>query len=97
MKLTRNELEQLIHEAIVEQSSVLLESPGHDSEAHEGPMVKQRLFHVAQQAQQLHDMVVDNQDLEPWVQDKIATAAASLRSVFEHLIYDRTKDQMTER
>ena len=93
MKLTRNELENLIKEAITDEVSVLLESPGSEHQEKEGQMLKQKLFHMAQQAQQLHDMIAETDNLQPWVQDKVTEAAAGLRAVFDNLIYDRNKER----
>jgi len=104
MKLTKSNLDALIKEALTEYESVLLEMPetgqimgdAHrvdDKKGQEGAGAKQKLFHMAQQAQQLHDMLADNADLEEWVQDKLAVAARDLRSIFDHLVYSSTKSR----
>ena len=104
MKLTKSNLDALIQEALAEYSSVLLEMPesdqimggepqSHEKKGQEGAGAKQKLFHMSQQAQQLHDMLADNAELEGWVQDKLAVAARDLRSIFDHLVYSSTKSR----
>tara|TARA_R110001583_G_scaffold191097_1_gene355944 strand:- start:400 stop:735 length:336 start_codon:yes stop_codon:yes gene_type:complete len=103
MKLTRHELKNLIQEAIKEKESLLLEFPGgmgsarmgpnapeHEGEEkdqNEGSMTRQELFHLGEKANQLHALISDQQDLEPWVQSKITKAAENLGTVFDYLTY----------
>lgn len=98
MKLTRKQLKSLITEVITEQSSVLLEAPydSHDHDDDEGLMVKKELFHIAQKAQQLHDILMDDEELDPGVQSKIAKAAAMVGSVFDHMMYTKHPGHVKE-
>ena len=102
MKLSKSELINLIQEVTATQQSVLLEMPqppivGQDQEGdhtkdpdgYEGEMAKRSLYHMARQADQLHDMIMDDENLEPWVQDKITKAADYLKSAFESLTYEK--------
>ena len=102
MKISRNELQELIKEVINASHSVLLESPDtpivgqqktgdytKDPDGYEGEMAQRSLYHMATQAQQLHDMVQHDENLEPWVQEKITVAAEALESVFKSLTYDK--------
>ena len=104
MKITRNQLKNLIAESIREEQSILLEFPGGggpparmgphadnpDKEfAEQGSPARKSLFHLGAQASQLHAMLADNENLEPWVQQKIATAAENLEDVFKHITYDK--------
>ena len=102
MKLTRTELKDLIREAVKEEGSILLEMPQppivgqeqtgdytKDPDGYEGEMAKRSLFHMAQQAQQLHDMIVNDENLEPWVQAKITKAADYLEKAFKAISYDK--------
>jgi hypothetical protein len=106
MKIKRSELKQLIREAINEASSVLLEAPDtpivgqeqtgdytKDPDGYEGEMAKRSLFHMSQQAQQLHDMLQGDENLEPWVQDKISKAADYLEKAFKAVTYDKGPGQ----
>ena len=106
MKIKRSELKQFILEAISETSSVLLESPDapivgqeqtgdydKDPDGYEGEMAKRSLFHMSQQAQQMHDMLQGDENLEPWVQDKISKAADYLEKAFKAVTYDKGPGQ----
>ena len=102
MKITRSQLKQLIMESISENESILLEMPQppivgqeqtgdytKDPDGYEGEMAKRSLFHMSQQAQQLHDMLMGDENLEPWVQDKITKAADYLEKAFKAITYDK--------
>ncbi len=102
MKITRSQLKQLIMEGISENESILLEMPQppivgqeqtgdytKDPDGYEGEMAKRALFHMSQQAQQLHDMLMGDENLEPWVQDKITKAADYLEKAFKAITYDK--------
>lgn len=102
MKITRSELKKLIQETLVENESVLLEMPNNpiigqdqeedkkDPDGYEGEKAKRSLFHMSQQAQQLHDILQGDENLEPWVQDKITLAADYLEKAFKAITYDKT-------
>jgi len=102
MKITRVQLRQLINESINENNSVLLEMPeppivgqeqngdyDKDPDGYEGDLAKRSLFHMSQQSQQLHDMLMGDENLEPWVQDKITKAADYLEKAFKAILYDK--------
>jgi len=107
MKITRPQLKKLIVETIQQEQAILLEMPhspivgqeqernkeaGHD-DGHSGDEAKRSLFHMSQQAQQLHDMLQGDENLEPWVYDKILKAADSLEKVFKAITYDKGPGQ----
>jgi hypothetical protein len=102
MKITLEELQQLITETVEEAQSVLIESPDlpivgqeqkgdytKDPDEYEGEMAKRSLYHLSAQAQQLHDMLADDENLVPWVQDKISKAAEYLEKAFKAITYDK--------
>jgi len=106
MKITKQELANLISEEVAKEASVLLEMPissttgskmgaldngsrGKDPDGYEGNMAKKSLYHLARQSDQLHDMLADDENLEPWVQDKITKAADYIKSAFESLTYEK--------
>lgn len=62
---------------------------GKDPDGYEGNMAKKSLYHMARQADQLHDMIVDDENLEPWVQDKISAAAKDLEAAFKSIMYEK--------
>jgi len=100
MKITKKELKRLIAEEL-NGPSVLLEMPQmnqldpasnnyeKDPDGYEGQMAKRSLYHMAAQAQQLHDMLQDDENLEPWVQSKISKAADYLEKAFKAISYDK--------
>ena len=104
MKISRKELKRLIAEEL-NGSSVLLEMPqtnqldpasnnyDKDPDGYEGNMAKRSLYHMAAQAQQLHDMLQDDENLEPWVQSKITKAADYLEKAFKAISYDKGPGQ----
>ena len=100
MKISKKELKRLIAEEL-NSSSVLLEMPQmnmldpasnnyeKDPDGYEGSMAKRSLYHMAAQAQQLHDMLHDDENLEPWVAAKITKAADYLEKAFKAISYDK--------
>ena len=100
MKISKNELKKMIAEEL-NGSSVLFEMPQmnmldpasnnyeKDPDGYEGNMAKRSLYHMAAQAQQLHDMLHDDENLEPWVQAKITKAADYLEKAFKSISYEK--------
>ena len=100
MKISKKELKKMIAEEL-NGSSVLLEMPQmnmldpasnnyeKDPDGYEGDMAKRSLYHMAAQAQQLHDMLQDDENLEPWVAAKITKAADYLEKAFKAISYDK--------
>ena len=106
MKLSRTSLKNYILEEINKSNSVLLEMPEgpivgqeqtgdytKDPDGYEGEMAKRSLYHMAAQAQQLHDMIMEDENLEPWVQEKISLAADYLEKAFKAISYDKGPGQ----
>ena len=100
MKISKKELKKMIAEEL-NGSSVLLEMPQmnqldpasnnyeKDPDGYEGNMAKRSLYHMAAQAQQLHDMLQDDENLEPWVAAKITKAADYLEKAFKSISYEK--------
>ena len=44
---------------------------------------------MARQADQLHDMIMGDENLQPWVAAKITKAADYLKSVFDTITYEK--------
>lgn len=101
MKITREQLKDLIIEEVRDSLSILLEMPRppigsdipdtddrKDSE-NKTDLSKQALFHMAQQAQQLHDILKDGEDLEPHIVSSILSAAGDIEEAFKAIIYDK--------
>jgi hypothetical protein len=62
-----------------------------DPDGYEGRMAKGNLFKMAEYAMQLHNMIQDGQNLEPWVEEKIAVAASMLDSVTHYMQYEKVR------
>lgn len=56
---------------------------------YEGKMSKAHLYKIAEYATELHNMLEDDENLEPWVQDKITIASHNLSAVKHHLEYKK--------
>ena len=52
-------------------------------------IAKKSLYHLARQADQLHDMIADNDNLEPGEEEKITKAAQYIKDVFESITYEK--------
>jgi len=48
---------------------------------------RSQLFHIAKEAQSLHDRLDDSDELPEWVQGKIAVVSDNLDAVVQHLEY----------
>jgi len=103
MKIKRSDLRHMIQEVVAaDRTSLLLEKPDNtivgqeqegnytkDPDGYEGEMAKRSLFHMSSQAQQLHDALAEDENLEPWVQDKISKASDYLEKAFKAIMYDK--------
>jgi hypothetical protein len=62
----------------------------------EGGMAKQDLTKIASYAEKLDSRLQDTDQLEAWVQKKIAVAAENLASVYHYLAYEMTVNEYAE-
>lgn len=68
------------------------ENCGHDvsdEDDGESEMFKSHLYSMTKQCQELNDMVEEHENIEEWVQEKIAVAAASIDAVYNYLSYQK--------
>tara|TARA_R110000751_G_scaffold282988_1_gene386301 strand:- start:557 stop:901 length:345 start_codon:yes stop_codon:yes gene_type:complete len=108
MKITREELQDLIVEEIQQSKSILLEMPmgatsgskmgaldpdsGYDTDLdteRDGKACRSNLFHLSAQAQQLHDLLSDDEKLDLEIESAVKKAAASIEQVFKLITYQR--------
>ena len=54
----------------------------------EGRMAKSQLYKIAKYAMEIHDNIGDDDQLEGWVQSKIATVSSMIGSVKHYLEYE---------
>jgi hypothetical protein len=62
-----------------------------DPDGYEGKMAKTNLYKIADYAKDLCAMLRDDENLEPWVEEKIAVAASMIDSVAHHLKYEKRR------
>ena len=65
-----------------------------DADDEDGFMARSQLYFMAQDAIKLHGMIDDKENLEPWVQSKIAQAAQSIDAVRRYTEYNAMNDSM---
>jgi len=66
----------------------------HSEEEHGGYMTKQNLFRIVKIAAMLHDLLGDEENIEPWVLDKIARAQGDLNSIFGYKDYEKHREAL---
>lgn len=93
MKITKERLEQLIQEELAVGVIGPEEMEGgeepRDPDGYEGRMAKQNLWKICEYARTLHDLIGDDENLEPWVEEKIAVAAFMMDSVGHYMEYEK--------
>lgn len=65
-----------------------------DEDDEDGFMARSQLYFMAKDAIRLHSMIDDKDDLEPWVQSKIAQAAHAMDAVRRYTEYNAMKAQV---
>jgi hypothetical protein len=88
MKISKDRLKQIIKEEMA--AGVAGADYQKDSHGYEGEMAKTNLWKIAEYAQEMHDLIADDEDLEPWVEEKIAVAAYMMDQIGHHLQYQKT-------
>lgn len=63
-----------------------------DDQDDDGFMAKRQLYDIAKYAVQLHKMIQDSDNLEPWIQAKITKAADYIDTVKHYLEYNDVRD-----
>jgi len=62
----------------------------------ESSMIKNNLYNLASQAQELHDAMEDEDELPEWVQEKIAVANAMVDAVYDYLHAESARGELDE-
>jgi len=72
---------------------VLQLSVGNDEESYDadGRMARSNVYNLMKHASMLSQLISDHDDLEPWVQEKIAVATEAIETVAEYLEYEKTR------
>lgn len=56
--------------------------------AEESGMIRSNLYTLSKQAREIHDMIGMNDDLDEWVQEKIAVASSMIDAVYDYIGYE---------
>ena len=94
MKISKDRLKQIIKEELAIGSVEMSHGSGDyqvDPDGYEGSMAKTNLMKIAEYAESLMGMIRDDQNLEPWVEEKIAVAAYMMDAVGHHMQYEASK------
>jgi hypothetical protein len=99
MKISKDRLKQIIKEELAVGEIEMGRGEEHDeysggdyprdSHGYEGEMAKTNLWKIAEYAKEMHDLIADDEDLEPWVEEKIAVAAYMMDQIGHHLQYQK--------
>jgi hypothetical protein len=65
-----------------------------DSDDEDGFMARSQLYFMARDAIKLHGVIQDQDDLEPWVQDKIASSSKDMDAVRRYTEYNAMKAEI---
>jgi len=89
MKIAKDRLKQIIKEEL--QNEMHGGDYEKDPDGYEGHMAKTNLYKIAEYAQELHDLIHDDENLEPWVEEKIAVAAHMMDAVGHYMQYNASR------
>ena len=62
----------------------------------ESGMIRSNLYTLSKQAQEMHDMIGMNDDLDEWVQEKIAVATAMIDTIYDYIHAETARAGMSE-
>ena len=100
MSITIENLRKLVVEEMKTMRSILMEAPSIVGQEQTGDytkdpneygveLAKRTLYHMGAQAQQLHDMMQADEEMDPQSEADIAKSAALLEKVFKALAYSK--------
>ena len=96
MKTTRTRLAEIIKEeyqSLTECWDCRDTEQNGDVEDYEADMFKGHLYTMAKQAHQLNEIISEHEDIEEWVQEKVAVASNMLDTVYDYMMYQKSKDE----
>jgi hypothetical protein len=80
------------HQGITESRRTKLKEGVLDDQDDDGFMAKRQLYDIAKYAVELHRSIQDTDNLEPWIQAKITTAAEYIDTVKHYMEYNQVRD-----
>ena len=84
-------------EEVYDQDDMIISDRGHRVE-HEtnAYMAKQQLYRTVKMASMLHDIINDDEELEPWMASKITQAFDDLNAIFGYKDYQHFRDKINQ-
>ncbi len=99
MKISKERLTQLVQEELAislggagDVGPMIGGEQPHIESDGEGYMAKQNLWKIAEYASKLYELMEDSDDLEPWVEEKIAVAAFIMDSIGHYIEYTKHRE-----
>jgi len=97
---TNKKIRSLLSELIREEMDILdvlvgvtpTDETQHSEEHGGSKMAKAQLFHIAKEAQSLHDRMEEMDNLPEWAKSKIAVIKYALSAVYDHFDYKKHKE-----
>ena len=86
MKITKRQLKRIVKESCAEMA-VSLEKGVKYGDGGDAKMARGQLYHISQDAANLHDMLNDEDELPEWVQSKIAVTKHNIDAILDYLEY----------
>lgn len=107
MKISKNELKKIILEELQECMGMMggdvpfanmpvkisVSKPKKKSYDSDGRMANSNVYNLVKHAMMLSELIDDKDDLEPWVQEKLAVATEAIETIAEYLEYEKVKGQ----
>jgi len=82
------------HQESVQENKKTIKEGVLDSDDEDGFMARSQLYFMARDAIKLHSVIQDQDDLEPWVQSKIAQSSKDMDAVRRYTEYNAMKAQI---
>ncbi|SVD48205.1 uncharacterized protein METZ01_LOCUS401059, partial [marine metagenome] len=82
------------HQESVQKNKKAIKEGVLDSDDEDGFMARSQLYFMARDAIKLHSVIQDQDDLEPWVQDKIASSSKDMDAVRRYTEYNAMKSEV---
>ena len=102
MKIAKQQLEKIIKEELEKEMNLSYNTPStppeensynKDPDGYEGSMAKNNLYNLKDDAAMLCSLLHEDENLEPWVQEKIAVAASMINSVARYMKGEKIRPQ----
>jgi hypothetical protein len=79
-----------------DEDEIVLAHDHHDHDETNAYMAKQQLYRTVKMASMLHDIIKDEEQLEPWMAAKITQAFDDLNAIFGYKEYQHFRDQIDQ-